>query len=167
MKDGFRTDRPDDRQARRITSPLDMVEGFLDDDLEAADDPLTGAKMARGTIIEWQQDAPTDGQDMGDWNADTNDPPLADGVGSTGDYYRVSTSGITALDDIDDWQAGQYLRFDGTWLRCAPTFFETDQTVFIVNRDTGMTASADYYFVAAKINGEWRILWLSCSVVRP
>lgn len=167
MKDGFRHYRPDEREAKRVTSPLDMIEGFLDEDLEAASDPLEGATMAKVTVIRWKQDEPLDGQNLGGWNADTNDPVITSGSGTIGDYYRVDVPGNTTIDGITSWQSGQYLRFDGTWKRFAPIFYETETTAFIVNRDTGLTGSADYYFIAAKIGGEWRLVWLSCEAVRP
>lgn len=168
MKSGRRDFRPSERQGRTITSPLDIVEGFLDESLAAADDPLTGATMAKGTLIAWSQDMPSSGQDLGDWDADTNDPALSDGSGDDEDFYRVSVAGETALDGIEDWRVGQYLKMkDGAWVRHAPEFYETETDVWLVNRDTSLSGSVDYYFQAAKINGEFRVLWLSCSAVRP
>ena len=35
----------------------------------------------------------------GAWNADTNTPPLASGMGASGAYYVVSVPGTTELDD--------------------------------------------------------------------
>lgn len=228
---GRRDFRPDERRGRAIASPLDVIEGFLNEDLEAASDPLSGATMTAGTLIAWSQDAPSSGQDLGDWNASTNDPALSDGSGDDGDFYRVSESGSTPLDGITIWQAGQYLKTSGgEWVRHAPEFFEVDpitdlgdwnantnapslssgvgdeldfyrvshdgttaldgisdwtageylqfrdgawirrgarRVVYLVNRDTGLSGSEGDYFVAAKINGEFRIIWLSCSTVRP
>ena len=44
------------------------------------------------------------------WNADTNTPTLSDGSGtSNGEYYKVSTSGTTALDGITDWKVGDWV----------------------------------------------------------
>ncbi len=106
------------------------------------------------------------GVDQGDWNASTNSPALASGVGTTGHFYRVSVSGNTSLDSIATWVAGQYLQFDGTdWVRRAPVFFETETDVWIVNRDPTLSGTADQYFLAAKINGEFRVVWISCGVI--
>lgn len=230
---GRRDFRPEERCGPGIASPLEIVEGFLDEDLEAAENPLTGATIIKGTLIAWQHDEPltgTDqgtwnattntptlasgvgdegdyyvcsvagsttldgltawaiddvlyftngawirpgigtlcGTDQGEWNASTNSPALASGVGTTGHFYRVSVSGSTSLDSISTWVAGQYLQFDGTaWVRRAPVLFETATDVWLVNRDNSLSALADSYFVAAKINGEFRIIWISCGIVRP
>ncbi len=50
----------------------------------------------------------------GAWNAATNTPPLASGVGELGGYYVVSTSGTTAIDGGVVWTAGDWIVFDGT-----------------------------------------------------
>ena len=50
------------------------------------------------------------------WNASTNSPALASGVGTKGQYYKVSMSGTTAVDGISQWNAGDTIIFDGaTW----------------------------------------------------
>lgn len=51
---------------------------------------------------------------QGGWNASTNTPTLASGVGSNGYYYIVSTAGSTNLDGITDWQIGDWAIFNGT-----------------------------------------------------
>ena len=50
----------------------------------------------------------------GTWNASTNTPTLASGVGSKGDYYIVSVSGTTTIDGISDWNVGDWIIYDGT-----------------------------------------------------
>ena len=50
----------------------------------------------------------------GTWNASTNTPTLASGVGDPGSYYIVSVAGSTNLDGITDWQPGDWLIFNGT-----------------------------------------------------
>jgi len=54
------------------------------------------------------------GTDKGDWDADGNAPTLASGVGSRGDYYKVTVEGTTDLDGIDSWAVDDYAIFDGT-----------------------------------------------------
>lgn len=52
----------------------------------------------------------------GVWNASTNTPSLASGVGTKGNYYKVSTAGTTAIDGLSQWNAGDVIIFDGsTW----------------------------------------------------
>ncbi len=50
----------------------------------------------------------------GVWNATTNTPTLASGVGTTGDLYEVSVSGTTNLDGISSWSVGDFAIFDGS-----------------------------------------------------
>ena len=51
---------------------------------------------------------------QGTWNASTNTPALASGVGVRGYYYIVSVAGTTNLDGITDWFVGDWVIFDGT-----------------------------------------------------
>lgn len=54
----------------------------------------------------------------GTWNASTNTPTLASGVGTKGDYYVVSVAGSTALDGISNWGVGDLVTYNGTaWQR--------------------------------------------------
>jgi hypothetical protein len=54
----------------------------------------------------------------GTWNATTNSPALASGVGTKGDYYVVGTAGTTTLDGISNWGVGDWAAFNGTaWQR--------------------------------------------------
>ena len=54
----------------------------------------------------------------GTWNASTNAPTLASGVGVQGDYYVVSVAGATNLDGITNWGIGDWATFNGSvWQR--------------------------------------------------
>jgi hypothetical protein len=54
----------------------------------------------------------------GTWNASTNTPALASGVGIKGDYYVVSVAGTTSLDGISNWGVGDWVTFNGSvWQR--------------------------------------------------
>lgn len=54
----------------------------------------------------------------GTWNASTNSPALASGVGTKGDYYVVSVAGSTTLDGISVWGIGDWAVFNGSvWQR--------------------------------------------------
>ena len=54
----------------------------------------------------------------GTWNASTNTPALASGVGTKGDYYVVSVAGSTTLDGISTWYVGDWAAFNGSvWQR--------------------------------------------------
>ena len=50
----------------------------------------------------------------GTWDAATNTPTLASGVGTQGDYYVVNVAGTTNLDGITDWEIGDWAIFNGT-----------------------------------------------------
>jgi len=50
----------------------------------------------------------------GTWNASTNDPALASGVGTKGDYYVVSVAGNTNLDGTTLWGVGDWAVFNGS-----------------------------------------------------
>jgi hypothetical protein len=49
----------------------------------------------------------------GTWNASTNSPALASGVGTKGDYYVVSVAGSTSLDGETLWGVGDWAVFNG------------------------------------------------------
>jgi hypothetical protein len=54
----------------------------------------------------------------GTWDASTNSPALASGVGTKGDYYVVSVAGSTTLDGISNWGVGDWVAFNGSaWQR--------------------------------------------------
>lgn len=54
----------------------------------------------------------------GTWNATTNSPALASGVGTKGDYYVVSVAGSTTLDGISNWGVGDWAAYNGSaWQR--------------------------------------------------
>jgi hypothetical protein len=50
----------------------------------------------------------------GTWNASTNSPALASGVGTKGDYYVVSVAGSTNLDGETLWGVGDWTVYNGT-----------------------------------------------------
>lgn len=80
---------------------------------------------------------------QGTWNANTNDPALASGVGTKGYYYVVSVSGNTNLDGITDWVAGDWAIFNGTaWQKVDNT-----EAVISVNGQTGVVV-----LTAANVN---------------
>ena len=78
---------------------------------------------------------------QGAWNALTNIPALASGVGTNGYYYVVSVAGSTNLDGITTWSVGDWVIFNGTiWQKIDNTDLVTS-----VNGQTGvvtLTASS-------------------------
>ncbi len=50
---------------------------------------------------------------QGTWNATTNTPHIANGVGVLGQYYQVATAGTTSIDGIAVWYAKDILLFNG------------------------------------------------------
>jgi len=67
-----------------------------------------------GTALSWATVSGSGLTYQGTWNASTNTPTLASSTGSSGYYYIVSVAGSTNLDGITDWQAGDWLVFNGT-----------------------------------------------------
>ena len=81
---------------------------------------------------------------QGGWNASTNTPTLASGVGVQGYYYVVTTAGNTDLNGITDWQIGDWAIFNGTiWQKIDQT-----NTVTSVNSQVGAVV-LDYADVGA------------------
>jgi predicted heme/steroid binding protein len=71
----------------------------------------------------------------GTWNASTNTPALASGVGTGGHYYVVSVAGSTTLNGVSSWSVGDWVVFNGVssaWQRVPNT-----QLVSSVNGFTG------------------------------
>jgi trimeric autotransporter adhesin len=70
---------------------------------------------------------------QGTWNASTNSPTLASGVGTKGYYYVVSVAGSTNLDGITDWQVGDWAVFNGTvWQKV-----DNSEITYVSNVATG------------------------------
>lgn len=54
----------------------------------------------------------------GVWNATSNSPTLASGVGVKADFYVVSTAGATLIDGVSSWSVGDWVLFDGAhWVK--------------------------------------------------
>lgn len=69
----------------------------------------------------------------GTWNASTNLPALVSSVGDKGDYYIVSVAGSTNLNNIVDWQPGDWVVFSGTeWQK-----LDNSETTEVVNSMSG------------------------------
>ena len=66
------------------------------------------------TGVTWVDQLPSGLNFQGSWNAATNTPALASGVGVQGYYYIVGTPGTTNLDGFNSWQTGDWVIFNGT-----------------------------------------------------
>jgi hypothetical protein len=51
---------------------------------------------------------------QGTWDASTNTPAFTSGVGTKGNYYKVSVTGTTTVDGKSQWNAGDVIIFNGT-----------------------------------------------------
>lgn len=86
-----------------------------------------------GTNLVWTEGGGGGLSYQGTWNASTNTPTLASGVGTNGYYYITATAGSTNLDGITDWQIGDWLMFNGTvWQK-----IDQSNLVTSVNGQTG------------------------------
>lgn len=75
----------------------------------------------------------------GTWNASTNTPTLASGVGTKGDYYVVSVAGTTDLDGTDYWGVGDWAVFNGSIWQRVEGGAETDTDSVNFNVNAGIT----------------------------
>lgn len=86
---------------------------------------------------------------QGSWNANTNSPALASGVGTQGYYYVVGTTGSTNLDGITDWKSGDWATYNGTaWEKID----NTDAVASVFTRTGAVTAAAGDYTAAEVTN---------------
>lgn len=75
---------------------------------------------SNGLVLSSQ--LPVSGSYKGTWNANTNSPAIASGVGINGDFYLVGTAGTTLIDGVNSWAIGDTVRFNGTvWQKIANT----------------------------------------------
>lgn len=101
-------------------------------------------------------------RDKGDWDANTNNPTLASGVGTIGDTYRVSVAGSTNLDGITDWEIGDKAQFDGTvWKKDD----NTDQVMSVFGRVGVVVAVAGDYLASQITNAYDKLVDTSDDVV--
>ena len=66
------------------------------------------------TGVQWIDQLPSGLEYMGVWDAFSNLPPLASGVGTPGQYYIVGKPGTTNLDGNNSWQNGDWAVFSST-----------------------------------------------------
>lgn len=90
---------------------------------------------------------------QGTWDAATNTPTLASGVGTKGDYYYVSVAGSTNLDGITDWEISDLAVFNGAaWQKIDNTDLVVSvngQQGVVVIDAADVNAVADTVFVNA------------------
>lgn len=91
---------------------------------------------------------------QGTWNASTNTPTLASGVGTKGYYYVVSVAGSTNLDGITDWNVGDMAVYSGTaWQQIDNTDAVTSVnglTGTVVLTTTNVAEGTNEYFTTAR-----------------
>lgn len=104
-----------------IDAKGDLIVGFADNVPMrlpvGADGLFLIADAAQPLGVRWGI-LPTGLNYLGTWNAATNVPAIASGVGANGDYYIVGTAGNTNIDGITDWQVGDWIIFSsaaGAW----------------------------------------------------
>jgi hypothetical protein len=94
---------------------------------EVTSQPLTGLSVSGSAIVSTDSILTALGKAQnqinavvgsvnfqGVWNASTNSPALASGVGTKGYYYIVTVAGSTNLNGITDWKLGDWAIYDGT-----------------------------------------------------
>ena len=100
-------------------------------------------------------------QFQGMWNASSNTPTLASGIGTQGHFYIVSTPGGTDLDGETDWDTGDWAIFDGTtWSKV-----DNSERVTQVNGQTGIVTlttsnvseATNLYYTEARVNANTNV----------
>jgi hypothetical protein len=76
--------------------------------------PLNGVNKIDAAYLPTSGDTP-----KGEWNASTNSPTLADGTGTAGDYYDVTTAGTANLGSVAiTYTVGDVVKYNGaTWFK--------------------------------------------------
>lgn len=91
---------------------------------------------------------------QGTWNASTNTPTLASGVGTKGYYYVVSVAGSTNLDGVTDWLVGDWAVYNGSaWQKVDNTDAVTSVnglTGAVVLTTTNVAEGTNEYFTTTK-----------------
>jgi len=103
------------------------------------------SSLGAGAGVEWVDQLPSGLNYKGTWNADTNIPALASGVGVQGDYYIVSDDGTTNLDGFNSWEIGDWCIFNGTvWQEIDnQNIFSGSGTANTMTKWTGTTSLGD------------------------
>jgi hypothetical protein len=82
---------------------------------------------------------------QGTWNASTNTPTLANGVGTKGYYYKVSVAGTTNIDGFANWTVGDMIVYNGTaWDAIQGGSSDVTSVFGRVGAVTATLASADF-----------------------
>ena len=101
--------------------------------VSASTPPSIGAHLTNRTYVDGLVSGIGSGLDyQGTWNAASNSPTLASGVGTQGYYYIVSVAGSTNLDGITDWNVGDWVLWSenaGAWQQVDNTSFESVSNV--------------------------------------
>jgi len=102
---------------------------------------------------------------QGTWNASTNTPTLVSSTGTNGYYYVVSVAGSTNLNGITDWQAGDWVIFNGsTWQKIDQSWAiaGANDNITSMTGITGDISSPDYIQFdtgATVTNAAGRLYW--------
>jgi hypothetical protein len=102
---------------------------------------------------------------QGTWNASTNNPTLVSSTGVNGYYYVVSVAGSTNLNGITDWQAGDWLIFNGsTWQKIDQSWANAgaNNNITSMTGITGGISSPDFIQFdtgATVTNAAGRLYW--------
>jgi hypothetical protein len=89
----------------------------------------------------------------GTWNASTNTPTLASGVGTKGNYYVVSVAGATTLNGISNWGVGDWVAYNGSvwqWVEGGTDLNGVNLSISGTSTLSGLTASTALALDASK-----------------
>lgn len=101
---------------------------------------------------------------QGTWNASTNSPSLADGVGNTGDVYRVSVAGSQDLGSGSiSYGIGDYVIYNGSiWEKADTTDAVSSvngfQGAVVLDTDDISEGATNLYYTDARVDSEVKAL---------
>lgn len=96
------------------------------------------------------------------WNALTNVPALASGVGIAKSLYIVGTAGATNLDNTNDWKVNDVAYFDGTkWTKKIQSqtfnFGAAELESAILGADASRSFEGDLNYIEMRLNGAFSL----------
>ena len=104
---------------------------------------------------------------QGTWNANTNTPTLASGVGISGYYYIVDVAGATDLDGITDWVVGDWAIFASTsvWQKIDNTGIEGVGTANKIVKFSGPSTVTDSIITETNTVGEFSKITIAGELI--
>lgn len=94
----------------------------------------------------------------GVWDANTNTPALASGVGTLNDFYWINVAGTTSIDGIASWAVGDAIVYNGTvWqkgiIATGVTTVNTQTGAVVLDADDVAETATNKYVTSVQADG--------------